>query len=133
MLHCAKQEKADPVTYNFNPPIVQAHWNNVDNNIYLLAQDEDYQKFFKYNIKLRTFEKTQTAAEVTNPLNFANNKLIAGYKGSSIDYSLLAFLVNLRSLKHQILEDAFESPTGSMIQTTDLGNYKGVEDFGEFG
>ncbi len=98
----------DPITLEFDPSVSQVLWNRADNRIYLVAQEEDYQRLYTYNPGNRRFAKIETGVDMTSRFSPAGNALKAVYTGSSITTPPAVYIMNLQNNRHEILENPEE-------------------------
>lgn len=90
------QTKAvEPITKNFNPAINDAHWSK-DNQIYVSVTDKDYGNLYNYDFKSKSFRKIELMVDVLNNINFAYEKPIAVYTGTSISTPNKLYSIDLK-------------------------------------
>lgn len=96
--------RIDPITLDFAPSVSEALWNKPDNLIYLVAQDEDYQRLYTYNPGNRSFTTIDTGVDITSRFRTANSALQAVYTGTSISAPPAVYKMDLKSNRFRILE-----------------------------
>lgn len=106
------------ITLNFDPSVSSVYWHPVDNNIYLLTNDEDYQRLYRYNTRRERFSLVNTGVDLVNGANFADKSLVATFQGSQTNAPEKAYAINLSNDRVQVIED------------TESHNYRNVK-FGE--
>ncbi len=95
----------EPITKNFNPAVISAHWNAGDNNIYFLAEDRTYRNIWRYNTTDKTFEALPVKTDVVNGFSFSEktNKMV--YSGSSISYPATGYIMDLNTENQKLISD----------------------------
>ncbi len=88
-------KQLEPITKNFDPAIGDAYWSK-DNQIYISVTDKDYGNLYKYNLKSKSFEKINLLVEVLGDIDFAYNKPVAVYTGTSISTPKKLYIIDLK-------------------------------------
>ena len=94
--------KVEPITKNFDPAIHEAYWSK-DNQIYASVTEKDYENLYQYDIKSKTFNKINIDVEVLDKIDFAYNKPVAIYTGSSISTPKKLYVIDLKKDKSEML------------------------------
>jgi len=76
-------ETADPITRDFDPAVSSATWSAADGNIYIVAEDRDYRKLFRYDVEQRTFTPIETGFEAFSSLAVASDAAVVVGTGTS--------------------------------------------------
>ncbi|MFA8300566.1 MAG: prolyl oligopeptidase family serine peptidase [Hyphomicrobiales bacterium] len=79
-----RDKRIEPITKNFNPKIVSAHWSKLDGNIYFLTEDKTYQRIYRYLNTTKSFEYVNAGMDIVTNVSFATDAAIASYTGNSI-------------------------------------------------
>lgn len=95
-------KNVEPITKNFDPAINDAYWTN-DNEIFVSVTDKDYGNLYKYNFKSKSFSKVNLLVEVLDDIDFAYNKPVAVYTGTSISTPKKLYSVDLKKGTNTVL------------------------------
>jgi len=115
-------KQAEPITKNFNPAIDQAFWPKTGEFIYFVTIDTSYMPLHRYDLKKKVLEKIETGVHSVGKIDFAENKPVAVYTGSSATEPTKIYLIDLETKKYRLFLD----PSKSDYQNLSLGN---LEDF----
>ena len=132
-LYDLASRKASPLTKHFNPNVTSATWNRYDGQIYLVCEDEDYNRMYKINPKDGKITRINAPEEVVNSFSLATNAPVLCYFGQSVSNANRLYACDTQSDKHQLLYDLskekladvtlgevhdwnFKSDDGTMIQ-----------------
>ncbi|MBE0661447.1 MAG: S9 family peptidase [Bacteroidales bacterium] len=105
-------------TREFNPSIESVHWHALDKYIYLLTEEEDYRRLYRYDLNREQFTLIETGVDYISNIGFADNELLAVYSGNPTNSYPSDYSINLKSLQV------------SALGSTETVNYRHVE-FGE--
>ncbi|TVR71625.1 MAG: S9 family peptidase [Marinilabiliales bacterium] len=97
--------ETDPITREFDPSVSQALWNKADNNIYLVAGEEDFLRLFRYNTRNRRFQVIETGEDIISGLRVADNQPLAVYSGSGMSSPPKVSILDLRNGRYRELEN----------------------------
>jgi dipeptidyl aminopeptidase/acylaminoacyl peptidase len=100
-----KTRTVNPITRHFNPSVASAFWHPVDNHIYLLTVDKDFQRIYRYDVRRNRFDLLNTPACMITSMDFADKALTATFIGSKTNAPARAYVVNLRNQQVQVLAD----------------------------
>lgn len=118
----------DPITHDFDPAIRQAFWNLSDGLIYLIAEEKDFIKLYRYNPGSRKFYAIPTGIDVVNSFSFASSKPVAVYTGSGISTPRTAFYIDLKKKSFKVIEDVdLENYNDVRFGKTENWNFKNKE------
>ncbi len=94
-----------PITQEFRPSVTPVEWCRADNNIYFAATEEDYVRLYRYNIKREKMERIPLPVDVIQNISISTDVAAAACVGQSVSYPSIAFKVDLRSDKADVLAD----------------------------
>lgn len=97
--------QARPLTKDFNPNVVDAVWNRFDGQIYILAEDEDYQRIFACNPangKTRPIAETE---DIISGYSFADAAPVLFYYGQSASNANRLYAYDLKGNKSRLMYD----------------------------
>lgn len=95
-------KKVDPISKNFDPSIDNAYWSK-DNQIYVSVTDKDYGNLYKYDLKTKAFAKINLMVEVLKDIDFAHDKAVAVYTGTSISTPKKLYSIDLKKGTNTII------------------------------
>jgi dipeptidyl aminopeptidase/acylaminoacyl peptidase len=91
-----KTKQADPITRNFHPTVRSLYWPRPGDDIYVLAEEGEYEKLYRYNIKKRSFKNIDLGFDVAHALDVAQNKAVAVMVGSGANAPWRLYSVDLK-------------------------------------
>ena len=97
-----KTKKAEALTFDFDPAIERTFWSK-DGSVYLTADECDYVNLYRLDMKKRTFTKIDVPVEVISSVDYATNKPVAVYDGSSISTPQKLYALDLKTGKSALL------------------------------
>jgi dipeptidyl aminopeptidase/acylaminoacyl peptidase len=100
-----KSKKVDPISYNFKPAIGSTVWNKKDGSIYFKANDKDYVRLFKYEVRERSFSKLDIKDDVVKSFNISTDGTTLSYIACSISTPYQAYTYNLIDQKSTSLSN----------------------------
>ena len=122
--------RVDPISRNFNPSIVDAHWNRSDNALYFLTEDRTYRNIWRYHEDTKAFEPLPMNVDVVNHFSFSEKNNLMVYSGSSITHPAEAYLYNLHSNKQKLIANPeklfFANVTFGKTEDWTFKNKKGL-------
>jgi len=74
---------AEPITVDFAPAVASVYWPKPGGDIYLVAEDTEYLRMYRYNIKKKTFTNIDTGFDVMHRRDAARDKPVAVAVASS--------------------------------------------------
>lgn len=98
-------KQVTPLTKNFNPAVVGSTWNKFDNQIYLTAEDRDYQSLFRCNPETGEITLLQTGEDVISGSDLAEAAPEMIYYGQSVSNSNRLYTYNTQTGKYRLLQD----------------------------
>ena len=129
-IHDLENGVTDPFTREFDPSVSQAVWSKSDNNIYIVAEDEDFVHLFRYNQRNRRFTKIDAGKDVISWIRFAEKEPVAVYSGSGMSTPPRISVMNLKTGKYEDLENPdkenFKNVAFGNNLEWDFKNEKGV-------
>ncbi|MFQ6068978.1 MAG: prolyl oligopeptidase family serine peptidase [Candidatus Aminicenantales bacterium] len=102
-LYNPEEHETQPLTRNFNPSINQAAWSAGGDSIYFLTTDRSYRHLYRYNLNKKTFSLIDSGVEVIEFIDFARNKPLAIYTGSSASMPQKSFVIDLKKQEYHLL------------------------------
>lgn len=109
-------KKAEALTRDFDPAVERAYWA-ADGNIYFMADERDYVNLYRLDLKKRGFFRINVPVEVITSADYAANKPLAVFKGSSISAPEKLYALDLKSGKPTLLLD----PQAEQMQDVEFG------------
>jgi len=101
-LYELNKKEAQALTLDFDPAVRSSYWSK-DGWIYLTAVERDYVNFYKYDLNKKRFLNIKLPVEVIQSVDFAVNKPLAVYTGSSISTPQKLFALDLKTGKSTLL------------------------------
>lgn len=117
-----RTKSAESITKDFSPSIQAAFWPNPGNYIYFLAEETEYWKLYKYNVRKKTFTEIHMPCDVVHRMAVARDKAVAVCIGSSANEPARLFSVDLGSGKSRLALD----PAADRFKYVKIGD---VEDW----
>ncbi len=100
-----ESKKAKALTKNFNPSISNAVWSKNDKQIYILAEDEDYQRLFSCNPVNGQIKQLATSEDVVISYSLAETAPQLFYYGQSVSNANRLYAYDLKSGKNRLMYD----------------------------
>ncbi len=97
--------KIRSLTKDFNPSVVNAVWSRYDNQIYLLAEDEDYQRIFVCNPANGKIKKLAISEDVITSYSLADTAPMLYYYGQSVSNANRLYAYDLKKDKSKLVHD----------------------------
>jgi dipeptidyl aminopeptidase/acylaminoacyl peptidase len=72
-----KTKNVEPITKNFSPAVVSVYWPKPGSDIYLVAEEIEYLKLYRYNIKKKTFTNIDIGFDVMHRRDAARDRAVA--------------------------------------------------------
>ncbi len=94
--------QADPITKDFDPSVDEAHWTK-SNRIYLAAVEKDFKYLYEYDLKKKAYLKIELPVEVLNSIDYANDKPVAVFTGSSQTTPEKLFALDLKKESSELM------------------------------
>ncbi len=103
--------QVDAITRDFAPSVsdVFMHYGRNNNNLYIKAVDKSYKHLYRYNLKSKQFILIDTGLEILDHFAIARDKPVAVYTGSSAARPPLAYKMDLKNERYQILTEPEEA------------------------
>jgi len=83
------------ITREFKPSVRRTYWSKSDNNIYLVAENKSFVRLFRYSTRRRNFKELQTGCDVISSGDFAGDKPVAVFTGTSADQNQKLYRIDL--------------------------------------
>ncbi|MFP4017919.1 MAG: S9 family peptidase [Bacteroidales bacterium] len=120
--------KVKSITKDFKPAVGSSKWLD-NNNIYAVVNERDYINLYKYTPGKDKFEKIQTEVEVINDVDYANNKPVAVYRGTSITTPEKMYMLDLTNMESEMLDNPKEETFKNItLGETKEWNFKNKND-----
>ncbi len=99
-----RTKKVEALTRDFDPAVGRAYWSK-DGKIYFTADERDYVNLYRMDLKKRNFNKINVPVEVITSIDYAFDKPLAVFMGSSISTPEKLFALDLNTGKPTLLLD----------------------------
>jgi dipeptidyl aminopeptidase/acylaminoacyl peptidase len=88
----AETKGVEPITKDFAPTVESFYWPKPGGDIYIVAEEAEYMRLYRYKIKNKTFRMIETGYDVMHRRDAARDKAVAVMVVSSADrpWSVLA-------------------------------------------
>lgn len=97
--------KATALTKDFNPNVSGAVWNKFDGQIYMLTEDQDYQRIFCCNPTNGKINRLELPEDVVYNYSLAETAPLMYYYGQSVSNASRLYSYNLKSGRNQLIYD----------------------------
>ncbi len=108
-------KSVDPITFDFNPSIHNAHWDISGKIIFFLCADKTYKKLYRYNIENKSFTAIKGGPDVISNVDFAKNGKLALFNGSSISTPQKAYIIDLNDDNIKIIADPEKADYSNVV------------------
>ena len=99
-----KTKKAEPLTRDFDPAVENIYWAK-DGSVYLTATELDYVNLYRLDLKKRNFTRIRVPVEVITSIDYAADKSVAVFRGSSISTPEKLYSLDLSTGKTVLILD----------------------------
>ena len=82
-LYDLASRKASPLTKDFNPNVIDAVWNRFNGQIYILCEDEDYQRIYTCDPANGKIKQVAASEDIIMSYALADNAPVLFYYGQS--------------------------------------------------
>ena len=97
--------KAKALTKDFNPNVTSAQWNKFDGQIYMLTEDQDYQRVYTCNPANGKIRRLDLPEDVIYNYSLAEAAPVMYYYGQSVSNANRLYSYNTKSKKTQLIYD----------------------------
>ncbi|WP_459189637.1 prolyl oligopeptidase family serine peptidase [Parabacteroides sp. APC149_11_2_Y6] len=104
-LYDLASRKATALTKDFNPNVTGASWNHTDGLIYMLTEDQDYQRLYTCNPANGKIKRLDLPEDIISNYTLADNAPVLYYYGQSISNANRLYAYNLKNGKNRLIED----------------------------
>ena len=130
-LYTLSNGNVSALTKSFKPSIINAKWSQTNSNhIYFMVSERTYKYEYVYSISNHEFNKIELDIDVLNSVDFAKDKPILVYQGSSISTPKKAFMANIETGEKVLLdypeENFFNNVEFGAHEDWDFTNKEGV-------
>jgi len=119
-LYDLASKKATALTKDFNPSVTTAVWSKQDKQIYILGEDEDYQRLFVLNPKNGQIKSLNMAEDVVASFALGETAPQLYYYGQSVSNANRLYSYDLKSGKNCLVYDL----SAEMLKDITLGEVK---------
>ena len=102
-LYDLKSKKVEAITHDFAPSVRNAYWAD-NGTIYLSAEEKDFVNLYRYNLKTNSFSKIDLPVDVLGNTDFAKNKPVVVFEGTTMNAPEKLYTLNLQNGKLQLLD-----------------------------
>ncbi len=128
-----KTKKAEPLSRNFDPAAGMTFWAS-DGKIYLTATERDYVNLYRLDPKKKNFTKIDVPVEVITSVDYATDKSVAVFRGSSISEPEKLYALDLTTGKSTLLlypgEDRMKDVLTGRTEEWNFKNSRGTTIYG---
>lgn len=96
-------KKAKALTKDFNPNVTGAVWNKYDGQIYMLTEDQDYQRVYTCNPANGKIKRIDLEEDVIYNYTLAENAPVMYYYGQSVSNANRLYAYDLKSNKNRVI------------------------------
>ncbi|MCC8155473.1 MAG: prolyl oligopeptidase family serine peptidase [Tannerellaceae bacterium] len=104
-LYDLQSRQATPLTKDFNPSVGGSVWNKYDGQIYMVAEDKDYQRLFTCNPVNGKIKQLAIPEDVISSFSIADTAPVLYCYGQSISNANRLYSYDLKSGKNKLMED----------------------------
>ncbi len=104
-LYDLASKKATPLTKTFNPNVMNATWNALDNQIYLIGEDKDYVRFYRCNPANGEIKLLKTSEDIFSSFSMAKETPILYYYGQSASNANRLYAYNYQTEEEKLIDD----------------------------
>lgn len=104
-LYDLASRKAKALTKDFNPSVVTSVWSKYDSQIYILGEDEDYQRLFTCNPVNGKVHQLPLGEDVVSSFSLAGNAPVLYYYGQSVSNANRLYTYDLKAKKNRLVDD----------------------------
>ena len=97
--------KAKALTKDFNPNVTTAQWSKYDGQIYMLTEDQDYQRVYTCNPVNGKIRRIDLPEDVIYNYSLAEAAPVMYYYGQSVSNANRLYCYNTKSNKNQLIYD----------------------------
>ena len=102
----------EPISRDFDPAIDLAFWSKRDGNIYLVAEDESFRRFFRYDAGRKSFKRLDLGLEYIWNTDVASDDLRAAVTAMGATEPLRLYDVDLKKGRARMIFDPAEQKLG---------------------
>lgn len=104
-LYNLSSHRATPLTKDFNPNVTNAVWNKFDGQIYIKAEDQDYQRIFACNPTNGNIKQIAASEDVIVDYTLADTAPVMFYYGQSASNANRLYAYDLKGSKSRLMYD----------------------------
>ena len=104
-LYDLASRKASPLTKDFNPNVIDAVWNRFNGQIYILCEDEDYQRIYTCDPANGKIKQVAASEDIIMSYALADNAPVLFYYGQSASNANRLYAYDLKGGKNRLVYD----------------------------
>jgi dipeptidyl aminopeptidase/acylaminoacyl peptidase/thiol-disulfide isomerase/thioredoxin len=112
-------KEVEPITREFDPAVNRAIWAKFDKKIYLVAEDTEFVKLFRYDPKKGRFTELDIGVEVIRSGDIAESKPVGVFTGSGATHPQRIYSVELKSSEPKVR--MIDEPGAELFRYVKLG------------
>ena len=112
-------KQAEPITKDFDPAVKRAIWAKFDGKIYIVAEDTEYVKLFRYDTKKGKFSTLDLGVDVVESGDIAETRPVGVFTGSGAAHPQRIYSVELKSSKPKVR--TIDEPGAELFRHVKLG------------
>jgi len=112
-------KQAEPITKDFDPTVNKAIWAKFDGKIYIIAEDTEYVKLFRYDPKKKKFTTLDLGVDVIRTGDIAETRPVGVFTGSGATHPQRVYSVELKSSKPKVR--MIDEPGAELFSHVNLG------------
>jgi dipeptidyl aminopeptidase/acylaminoacyl peptidase len=128
-----KTKNVESLTRDFDPAVENVVWSK-NGFVYLTAIERDYVFLYKLDLKKRSFAKINVPVEVITSVDYAAEKSLAVFQGSSVNTPPKLYILDLKNGKSELLlatkEKQFEDVEFGQSEEWNFVNKSGTTIYG---
>ena len=104
-LYDLASRKASPLSKDFNPNVIDAVWNRFNGQIYILCEDEDYQRIYTCDPANGKIKQVAASEDIIMSYALADNAPVLFYYGQSASNANRLYAYDLKGGKSRLVYD----------------------------
>ncbi len=96
-------KEVDPITKQFDPSVGSVYWPKPGKYIYMVAEETEFNRIYKYDVKKATFKQIDLDCDVIHSRSAAKDKPVCVLVGSGANQPWRLFAVDMKSGKSSVL------------------------------
>jgi dipeptidyl aminopeptidase/acylaminoacyl peptidase/thiol-disulfide isomerase/thioredoxin len=112
-------KRAESITRDFDPAVNRAFWAEFDGNIYLVAEETEYVRLYRYEPKEKKFTALDLGVDVIGSGDIAETKPVGVFTGSGAEHPQRVYSIELKSSKPKVR--IIDEPGAALFRHVRLG------------